>query len=101
MKQLTESIKLEALSLKFYQGWHWSPKVGDLYTICRADLELFEITRIEDGQVWIGMHTEDGVQEQESPWDLEGFTTEGHRRCSRGWSTGESVAPSPLGSGRG
>jgi len=48
---LTSRQKLEALSLRFYQGMLWTPKAGDYYTTSRADLELYQIVAIEGGKV--------------------------------------------------
>lgn len=41
--ELTLEQKLEALSLKHYQGFAWNPKKGDYYTSSRNDLELYQI----------------------------------------------------------
>lgn len=32
-----------ALELKYYQGQAWHPEAGDYYTICRSDLELYQL----------------------------------------------------------
>lgn len=48
---LTYQQKLEALSLRFYQGMAWSPKPGDYYTTSRADLELYQVVDVDGGKV--------------------------------------------------
>lgn len=47
--ELTYEQKLEALSLKYYQGIKWIPKDGDFYTTSRNDLELYQIVSVQDG----------------------------------------------------
>lgn len=45
MKQtkIGKTQKLWAFHMRFYQHYAWEPKVGDYYTIVRADDELFKI----------------------------------------------------------
>lgn len=45
---LTQTEKLEALALKYYQQYQWSPKKGDYYTTSRNDLELYLIVNEDD-----------------------------------------------------
>ena len=49
--KLTHQQKLEALSLRFYQGMQWAPKAGDYYTTSRADLELYQVVSVAGGVV--------------------------------------------------
>jgi hypothetical protein len=49
---LTESQKLEALALKYYQGGvEWKPSKGDFYTTSRADLELYQIVDADENTI--------------------------------------------------
>ncbi|MER5171622.1 hypothetical protein [Thioclava kandeliae] len=73
--ELTERQKLEALSLRFYQGLEWKPEAGHFYTTSRADLEVYKIVNIEDGKVFT-MFT-DGKSDAISEWDEAGFLTDG------------------------
>jgi hypothetical protein len=77
--QFTAERKLHALAHRFYGGIGagWVPKAGDFYTLTRATLELFQVARVEDGQVWIVNCLGAPETVQESPFPLEGFSTEG------------------------
>ena len=73
---LTYSQKLEALSLRFYQGMTWNPKAGDYYTTSRADLELYRVVEVEDGTVktqYCDQRNTDAV----ASWPVEEFTSAG------------------------
>ena len=73
---LTYSQKLEALSLRFYQGMTWNPKAGDYYTTSRADLELYRVVKVEDGMVktqYCDQRNTDAV----ASWPVEEFTSAG------------------------
>jgi len=72
--KLTPRQKLAALSMKFYGGYEWKPRKGDLYTTSRDDLEIYEIVDIKDGKVYT-RYTEGS--DVISEWDESGFTTEG------------------------
>ena len=72
--KLTPKQKLAALSLRFYQGYEWNPKKGDLYTTSRDDLEVYEIVDIKDGKIYT-RYTEGS--ETISEWDEATFLTEG------------------------
>ncbi len=50
---LTKDEKLQALANRYYGkiNQDWEPKVGDFYTTSRADLELYQIVSIQDGQI--------------------------------------------------
>lgn len=50
-ERLSYQQKLEAISLRFYQGKKWTPKAGDYYTTSRSDLELYQVVAVEDGLV--------------------------------------------------
>lgn len=76
--ELTESQKLEALAVRFYNGIEWHPKAGDFYTSSRPDLELYRVAKIVDGKIYTEYCTSPG---QLAEWDLEGFTTEGFGDC--------------------
>lgn len=49
---LTMRQKLDALALKYYSFYQWTPKAGDYYTTSRSDLELYQIVDIKDGIVY-------------------------------------------------
>jgi len=49
--ELSAEEKLEALSLRFYQGLEWHPKAGDYYTTSRNDRELYQVVDVSDGVV--------------------------------------------------
>ncbi|MAB00090.1 MAG: hypothetical protein CMN87_12030 [Stappia sp.] len=72
--KLTPQQKLEALQHKYYQCHQWVPAAGDLYTTCRADLEVYEVVDVSGGIVRT-RYTEgsDGVSE----WPESEFTTVG------------------------
>ena len=74
MSALTPEQKLNALAYRFYQGGEWTPKAGDFYTTSRADLELYQVVKIEDGKVFTRYLIGSDVI---SEWDEAGFTTEG------------------------
>lgn len=67
--QLTDNQKLMAIEMKYYQGMKWSPKVGDVYVIVRADKKVFRIEKIEDGQVYFSCNEYDSI----GNFPLEGF----------------------------
>jgi hypothetical protein len=48
--ELTPWQKLHTLSYNYYQGARkrWIPAVGDYYTSCRADLQLYRIVREDE-----------------------------------------------------
>lgn len=71
---LTQDQKIQALALKYYQGYEWVPKAGDYYTTCRADLELYRVAKIEDGKIYTEYTTQPGVLTE---WPLDSFTTYG------------------------
>lgn len=50
--KLTYKQKLDALALKYYSFYQWMPKTGDYYTTSRADLELYQIVKIENGKIY-------------------------------------------------
>lgn len=60
--------------MKFYGGYEWKPKKGDLYTTSRDDLEVYEIVDIKDGKVYT-RYTEGS--EIVTEWDEATFLTEG------------------------
>lgn len=73
--KLTETQKLEAMSLRFYQGLEWVPEAGHLYTTSRADLEVYEVVKVEGGKVFT-RYTEGGTAEV-SEWPADEFLIEG------------------------
>lgn len=73
--RLTETQKLDALSLRFYQGLQWKPEAGHLYTTSRADLEVYEVVKIEGGKVFT--RYTDGKSDVISEWAEDEFLTAG------------------------
>lgn len=73
--KLTEMQKLEALSLRFYQGLVWKPEAGHLYTTSRADLELYEVVKVEGGKVFT--RYTDGKTDAISEWPEDEFLSVG------------------------
>lgn len=73
--RLTLEQKIEALAARYYQGLEWSPKAGDLYTTSRADLEVYEVVKVESGKVFT-RYTE-GSDGAISEWPEAEFLTEG------------------------
>jgi hypothetical protein len=71
---LTMDKKLHALSMRFYDGFVWTPKAGDHYTTSRNDLELYRVVKIENKKVFTEYCENPGSL---SEWDQDGFTTEG------------------------
>ena len=69
---LTAEQKLHALANRFYARQEWIPRAGDLYTTSRADLELYQITRIEHGDVYTTYRDPDRGA-SESAWPQEEF----------------------------
>ena len=76
IKALTYQQKLEALSLRFYQGLAWLPKAGDYYTTSRADLELYQVVSVEDGFVKT-RYCDTSKTDAISSWPEDEFTTGG------------------------
>lgn len=70
-RSITLLQKLKAIELKYYQHQKWEPKVGDYYTIVRADDKLFQIIREEEGKFFFVCNKYDG----EHSFPVEGFTT--------------------------
>lgn len=66
--------KLTAIHIKHYQGDEWLPQAGDFFTTLRADLALFQISKIDGRQVFV-VSVDDG--NQESAYDLGNFTSGG------------------------
>lgn len=73
---LTYQQKLEALSLRFYQGMQWNPKAGDYYTTSRADLELYQVVEVENGTVKT-RYCDQGKSDAVASWPVEEFTSAG------------------------
>lgn len=73
---LTYQQKLEALSLRFYQGMLWTPKSGDYYTTSRADLELYRVVAVEGGMVKT-QYCDQSKSSAVSSWPEKEFTSEG------------------------
>jgi hypothetical protein len=71
--KLTETQKLEAMALRFYQGLEWVPEAGHLYTTSRADLEVYEVVKVEGGKVFT-RYTE-GETTEVSEWPIADFLT--------------------------
>ncbi len=76
MIALTYQQKLDALSLRFYQGLKWTPESGHYYTTSRADLELYQVVRIEGGKVYT-RYCDQSKSDVIAQWDGDGFTSEG------------------------
>lgn len=73
-KKLTPTQKLNALAAKFYNDAVWQPKAGDYYTSTRADLELYRVSRIEEGKIFtVYCH----IECNEQGWNADDFTTKG------------------------
>jgi hypothetical protein len=66
--------KLQALALRFYQGYTWVPKAGDHYTTVRADLELYRVVRVEGSVVYTEYTDRECKPEA---WELSEFTSAG------------------------
>jgi hypothetical protein len=75
-KSLTHQQKLEALSLRFYQGLKWTPKAGDYYTTSRADLELYQVVAVEGGQVKT-RYCDTGKSDAIATWPVDEFPAAG------------------------
>ena len=73
---LTHQQKMEALSLRFYQGMLWTPKAGDYYTTSRADLELYRVVAVEGGMVKT-QYCDQSKSSAVSSWPEKEFTSEG------------------------
>jgi hypothetical protein len=72
--RIPATVKLQALEMKFYSGLKWQPKVSDLYTIARADDEVFEIVDESDSNFYIKTRT--NLQDTPTPFPKGGFTTD-------------------------
>jgi hypothetical protein len=69
--------KMQALAYRFYDGVSdWQPQVGDFYTLTRTGTELFQITRIDEGNVWIS-NCQNYPDGESGSFALAGFTTDG------------------------
>ena len=73
--KLTKTQKLEALAARFYQDLEWKPEAGHLYTTARADLEVYEVVKVEGGKVFT-RYTEGG-DSGVSEWLETEFLSEG------------------------
>ncbi|MBN8294586.1 hypothetical protein JI664_21615 [Rhodobacter sp. NTK016B] len=73
---LTYEQKLEAMSLRFYQGMTWTPKAGDHYTTSRADLELYQVVSVDEGVVRT-RYCDTSKSEELSSWPVDEFTAAG------------------------
>lgn len=71
---LTIEQKLLALSMRFYDGYIWEPKVGDYYTSSRNDLELYQIVS-EDEEKFYTVYCDKDKQGDQPPaeWKKEKF----------------------------
>jgi hypothetical protein len=76
MISLTYQQKLDALSLRFYQGLEWAPKAGNYYTTSRADLELYQVVKIEGGKVFT-RYCDQEKSGAIAEWDEDSFTSGG------------------------
>ena len=70
---LTAEMKLEAFAVKYYIGLQWEPKKGDYYTTTRADLELYQVSDIDEDFVYT-IYTDRECDVQK--WDKDKFTTQ-------------------------
>lgn len=73
-RALTSRQKLEAISLRFYQGTIWVPEAGHYYTTSRPDLELYRIVKIENETVFTEYCHNPGTLAE---WPESEFTTAG------------------------
>jgi len=69
---LTCQQKLHCMAVKYFQNYEWIPKAGDYFTTARADLKLFQITRI-DGRDVFTINTAE-TESLEDRHDLAGFS---------------------------
>ena len=78
--ELTLSQKLQALSLKHYDGFAWNPKKGDYYTSSRNDLELYQIVD-ENETSFFTKYCHPDRGESTAEWSKERFLKDfGERR---------------------
>lgn len=67
--------KMAAIAARYYDDVKWEPKVGDLYTIVRSDLDLFEI--IYDDKTHLKFNRIFPTRwEFQDKWAKKGFTSE-------------------------
>lgn len=80
MKELTTEQKLQALSLKYYDGLEWYPKKGDYYTTSRNDLELYQIVD-ESEKTFFTNYLDDKKCDKPHEWNKNSFLKDfGERR---------------------
>lgn len=72
--RISPAVKLSAISYKYYQHGKWELKKGDLYTIVRADDEVYEVVDLTETDVHIMTRT--NHQDRPSVFAREGFQTE-------------------------
>jgi len=78
--ELTIEQKLQALSLKYYDGFNWHPKKGDYYTTSRNDLKLYQIVD-EDEKYFYTNYCDPSMRSDNSKWDKDIFLKDfGERR---------------------
>lgn len=77
IKGITDRQKLQAFEFKFYQGAKWEPKVGDYYTITRADNQLCRIVDEDEENFYVKLSWLDGQVGNATPFPKQGFNTEG------------------------
>lgn len=74
-KLFTSDMKLQSIAQKYYLGGiEWIPKAGDYYTSTRADLELYQVVKVTDTQIFTRYVKHDS---EIAAWDKDGFTCEG------------------------
>ncbi len=76
---ITDRQKLAAFAARFYQGMQWSPKVGDYYTMSRADNQLCRIVGEDEKNFYITISWLDGKKSTHdpTPFGKSTFNTEG------------------------
>lgn len=72
---ITDKQKLNAMAFTLYQHSKWEPKVGDYYTITRADNQLCRIVGEGEETFWVKLSWPTGQVSEASEFPKEGFNT--------------------------
>lgn len=76
--RISAEVKLKAIAMKYYNGLQWKPALHDLYTIERADAEVFEIVDMYPSSTTateIHIITRTHHQEKPTIFNASDFTT--------------------------
>jgi len=81
-QELDFEQKVEAMSLKHYDGYQWKPKAGDFYTTDRNDLELYQIVDEDEDHFCTNYCDHENRTDEPAIWLKDSFLRDfGIHRC--------------------